>query len=242
MNNEVKAINKRCPKCKQLLPVVFFNKSTKNDDGLQRWCKSCKKENSRKNYVLHKKRKHNNELTLLSYYHRKHGLEYNFLESKKKNDYRKYISYKCLNCGTEIKSSIKDAIVNKFICDDCNKIDNKKLLSSSKINPSKKHEEIFTAVWTYPKHLQQECDCKNNCSENCEKNEYKMPESLLQQKVEELNKDLMNDEIIKKIKTLHKNIHHSQSPVLLIIEVPQKQQLKELKKGFWNWIKNLFHK
>lgn len=41
---------KQCQKCGRVLPETMFHRKNKSADGLQDWCKECKKENSRRNY------------------------------------------------------------------------------------------------------------------------------------------------------------------------------------------------
>lgn len=228
---EVNAVNKRCQKCKKLLPVAFFSKKTKSADGLQAWCKDCQKENSQVNSVLRKKRKHNNELTILSYYHRKHGLEYRFLESKKKKGYRKYIVYKCLDCGEEVESSIKAAIANKFICGHCD--ENK--------NTKKAHEEIFTATWNSPEYPEvQPCQCENHSCNECHEIS---PET--NSELHKLNDGLTRDEILNKIEKIRSQLKQQKTMEnvhVIVLQVPQQNPEQCEKKGFWNWIKSLFHK
>jgi hypothetical protein len=43
-------VMKYCSKCKKTKPKVEFAKHKKNNDGLQYWCKPCKRENTNKNY------------------------------------------------------------------------------------------------------------------------------------------------------------------------------------------------
>lgn len=42
MNTEI--TTKVCPKCGRELPTSEFNKSSKNKDGLQSWCRECQRE------------------------------------------------------------------------------------------------------------------------------------------------------------------------------------------------------
>ena len=101
--NEVKKvvnipINKKCPRCGKMLPSAFFSKKTKSKDGLQDYCKSCLSKMLKQSRKNKKKRLHNNELAVLSYNAKKNGLQYHFIEQKKKNGYRQNIIYKCLDC------------------------------------------------------------------------------------------------------------------------------------------------
>lgn len=227
---EVNAINKRCQKCQKLLPVAFFSKKTKSADGLQAWCKDCQKENSQVNSVLRKKRKRKNELTILSYYHRKHGLEYRFLESKKKKEYRKYIVYKCLYCGKEVESSIKAAIENKFTCGHCD--ENK--------NTKKVHEEIFTTMWDSQEHSIQQCQCENHSCNECNEISPEVNSELYK-----LNDGLTQDEILNKVEKIRSKLRQQKAMEnvhVIVLQVPEQIQQQSKKKGFWNWIKSLFHK
>lgn len=221
MSNEIKAVNKKCKKCKQLLPVAFFSKKSSSDDGLQEWCKFCQKENSKTNRELHKKRKHTNNLNLLSYYHRKYGLEYNFLESKKKLGFRKYISYKCLNCGVEVKSTIKTAIKNKFVCCNCNKVN------------FEQKEQI----------QEQNQNCENYCNDcnTCntkQKQEY-TPKGMVFDNLDEVLRVLRAKEQPEDISNLkHVKVIIIEKPV--IQNIPVTNTLVKEKKGFFTWLKNLF--
>lgn len=210
-----KPVNKKCKKCKQLLPIAFFSKKTKSKDGFQEWCKFCQKQNYKKNNELKKKNKRNSQLNILSYYHRHYGLQYEFLQPKKKNDYRKYIAYNCLNCGSKIKSSIKTAIKNKFVCICCADNNNIKTL----INKNK--SDLITKCTCE--------DCKNTNSE-------------FNYNFHKLNDELTKDEIFNKIKNIHNKLRQNNNLEDNIhIFLIQTNEKKHEKVGLWNWIKNLFN-
>ena len=42
---------KKCSKCQEVKPINMFNKNKAKKDGLHNWCKKCKNENKRKNYL-----------------------------------------------------------------------------------------------------------------------------------------------------------------------------------------------
>lgn len=119
MNVVSAPVNKRCSKCKELLPVAFFCKKTKSKDGLQDWCKTCQRKSFVERKEAKKKKKRNQALSVLSYYKNRHNLDYHFTHAKTKGRERDEIEYTCLNCGTLVKSKLKDAINNKFKCDHC---------------------------------------------------------------------------------------------------------------------------
>jgi hypothetical protein len=79
--------NKKCSKCKTIYPssTDFFYKRTSSDDGLDFWCKKCKK-----NYD-HKR----NEALRLEKYH---------LTNKKYNDFIISQNNKCAICGVDFRS------------------------------------------------------------------------------------------------------------------------------------------
>ena len=110
---------KVCTHCKKQLPVTEFYVDRHSKDGLQNWCKSCKNESNRKNQIKIKNQKRNTELKRLSHYHLKHGLEYELKGDKLHKGLRKYVVYKCLDCGKEVESKVTTAWEHKFKCDDC---------------------------------------------------------------------------------------------------------------------------
>ncbi len=46
---------KRCTKCSKLKPQYEFHEDRKSEDGLQRWCKECRRQYDREYYDRHKK-------------------------------------------------------------------------------------------------------------------------------------------------------------------------------------------
>lgn len=236
--NEVKKvvnipINKKCPRCGKMLPSAFFSKKTKSKDGLQDYCKSCLSKMLKQSRKNKKKRLHNNELAVLSYNAKKNGLQYHFIEQKKKNGYRKNIIYKCLDCEREVQSSISEAIKNKFKCSNCLSLDNE--------------NKILKKQYEYNKNLLDNCDnhceydsCNCHQNENCkeinEVNEIKDQFQLTQQE---------HDEIMQRIKEIRERVmnqkQYSVTPHIHVFVI-QSSKVQENKKGFWSKIKNLFHR
>lgn len=109
---------KVCTKCNRELSLDNFHKNCKTKDGLQAWCKDC-----RRSFRSNKTRKinHNNiikDLTKLRYRKKKNGLEYEFI-GRKRNGKHRTLRFKCLHCGSIVETSLKSAIESDFICDNC---------------------------------------------------------------------------------------------------------------------------
>jgi hypothetical protein len=80
---------KRCPSCKQLLPVTSFNRRKRSANGRQSYCRSCNSASSRK-YHYANKADHNRQIHLRS---RKIAGE------MKRLLYEYLLEHPCVDCG-----------------------------------------------------------------------------------------------------------------------------------------------
>ena len=111
---------KECRRCHEVKPYNSFYLKAKSPDGLQDYCKDCQNEYNKMRVQKERKNQRLALLKALSNYKQRYGLDYSFLEPKMYHKQRNKISYRCLVCGKEVISTIKDAYENKFTCDDCN--------------------------------------------------------------------------------------------------------------------------
>ena len=235
---------KACTHCKQIKSVNHFSRCNQTKDGLQYWCRECHNEQNHSNYSKRADKKHHANAEKIRYYKNKYGLEYTLLRSNNSEDRKsRNILFKCLVCGKEVKCSLNVATKNKFRCVDCLKnVEPKKQLSKRKTNgntstlvkPSKNDVTYNYKVKKGKLHKNYNCECENN--------ECTCTDHDLQNQVEELNKDLTSDDIIRKIETVRSRIRNGQTPILLVIESTSNNTTTEQpkKKGFWNWLKSLF--
>lgn len=56
-------MTKRCPKCGETKPITEFSKNSKTKDGLQPWCKHCKKTANAAIYSARKLQKTSQSVT-----------------------------------------------------------------------------------------------------------------------------------------------------------------------------------
>jgi len=187
------------------------------------------------------------KLKRLSTYHIHYGLEYEIVGKLKKHSNRDIIKFKCLTCGKSVTQDMDMAWAYRFNCKDCAQhidgLPTNELVKPDTFKPdiitpfsTKKstnssvvHEETFTATCE-PTH--QNCsydNCQHDCIE-CEEQSELLPQGS-------------KDQILEKIKEIREKIveHKEQASHIhvFIVEVPEYQKEK---KGFWNWIKSLFHK
>lgn len=73
----------KCASCLLEKELLFFNKNSKSNLGYSKYCKICKKEKDKKNYLKHKKKY--NKRNKQYYADRKEQIS-NFIKNKRKND------------------------------------------------------------------------------------------------------------------------------------------------------------
>ena len=111
---------KVCTHCGERKDSSFFHKKQKSKDGLQDWCKECKRQASIAYQIKAKERKSHSLYERLRYYKNNHGLSYKLLSPDKSSGRKvRMVKFTCWNCGKEVVLPLGLAASRKFVCDGC---------------------------------------------------------------------------------------------------------------------------
>jgi len=111
---------KVCSHCRKKKATYLFHKKLKSKDGLQEWCKECKRQASMTYHIKAKERKYHSLYERLRYYKNNHGLSYKLLTTDKSSGSKvRMVKFTCLNCGAEVVLPLGSAASRRFVCDGC---------------------------------------------------------------------------------------------------------------------------